>query len=241
MTRFVAFVSGKGGVGKTTTALNVAHALHRAGKQVILVDANIATPNVGLQLGLIQPDGTLNRFLRKEKGLHEIIYRHDSGVTIVPSSLSLDEFQNTDPKKMTEIFEHLDNIANFVLVDAPSGLGVEVNEILKNTDEVLIVANPTLSSVMDALKTIQLAQEHNNTIAGVILNMSNYGWSELKPEEVQKILGHPIIANIRHDRKFRKALLKQSPLGSLYPRSRSATEFKRVANHLCIGEELLKK
>jgi len=239
MTRFVALVSGKGGVGKTTTALNVAHALHRAGKQVILVDANIATPNVGLQLGLIQPEGTLNKFLRKEKGLHDIIYRHESGVTLIPSSLSLQEFQNTDPKKMTEIFGHLDNISNFVLVDAPSGLGVEVNEILKNTDEVLIVANPNLSSVMDALKTIQLAQEHNNTIAGVILNMSNYGWSELKPDEVEKILGYPIVANIRHDRKFRKALLKQSPLGQLYPRSRSAMEFRKVAQHLCVNEKLV--
>lgn len=241
MTRFIAFVSGKGGVGKTTTALNVAHALHKQGKQVILVDANIATPNVGLQLGLLRPEGTLNKFLRKEKSLHDIIFRHDSGVTIIPSSLSLVEFQKTNPQRLTEIFEHLDNMSEFVLVDAPSGLGPEVNQILKNTDEIIIVANPTLSSVMDALKTIQLAAAHNNIVAGVILNMSNYGWSELKPEDVEKILGYHIIANIRHDRKFRKSLLKLAPLHYLYPRSRSAKEFGKVAQHLCISEIPLKQ
>ncbi len=235
MTRFIAFVSGKGGVGKTTTTLNVGHALHSLGKQVILVDANIATPNLGLQLGLLNPEGTLNKFLKKEKGLHDIIYRHESGVTLIPSSLSLQEYQKTNPQKFTEVFEHLDELSEFVLIDAPSGLGYEVTNILKNSDEVVLVVNPTLSSVMDALKTIQLATAHNNTVAGVILNMTSFrGWTEMKPEEIEKTLGVPIIANIRHDRKFRKALLEQSPLHHLYPRSKAAKEFKKVARHLCM-------
>ena len=47
------------------------------------------------------------------------------------------DFQKTNPQKLTEIFEHLDNLSEFVLVDAPSGLGYDLNQILKNTDEVL--------------------------------------------------------------------------------------------------------
>ena len=52
MTRFISFVSGKGGVGKTSLAINVSHTLQELGKSVILVDANIATPNIGLYLGV---------------------------------------------------------------------------------------------------------------------------------------------------------------------------------------------
>jgi septum site-determining protein MinD len=237
MTRFIALVSGKGGVGKTTTTLNLGHALHRAGVNTLLLDANLATPNLGLQLGLLNPQGTLNKFLKKEKELQDVVYKHKSGLTFIPSSLNFVDFQKTNPQKITEIFEHLDNLSDIVLVDAPSGLGYELNQILKNTDEVLIVVQPTLSSVMDALKTIQLAQVHNNTIAGIVLNMTHFrGWSEMKQEEIEKILGHPVIANVRYDKKFRKSLLEQSPVHHLYPRSNAAKEYRKVAQHLLMQE-----
>jgi MinD-like ATPase involved in chromosome partitioning or flagellar assembly len=94
---------------------------------------------------------------------------------------------------------------------------------------------------MDAMKTIQLAAAHNNTIAGVIVNMSNYGWNELKPTEIEQMLGHPILANIRHDRKFRKALMNQTPLHHSSPNCRSSREFRKVATHLCAQEERIKE
>jgi len=239
MTRFIALVSGKGGVGKTTTTLNVGHALHKMGVNTLLLDANLATPNLGLQLGLLNPQGTLNKFLRKEKELQDIVYKHESGVTFIPSSLNFIDFQKTNPQKITEIFEHLENLSDIVLVDAPSGLGYELNQILKNTDEVLVVVQPTLSSVMDALKTIQLAQAHNNTISGVILNMTHFrGWSEMKQEEIENVLGFPIIANVKYDKKFRTALQEQSSVHHLYPRSNIAKEYRKVARHLCmLGKE----
>ncbi|MEK6900607.1 MAG: MinD/ParA family protein [Nanoarchaeota archaeon] len=235
MTKFIAFVSGKGGVGKTTCTLNVGQTLASSGKDVILVDANIVTPNLALQLGFVNPEGTLNKFLRKEKSLKEIIYLHESGIALIPSSPSLSEYQKTNPQKLNKIFDHLKNSTDFVLVDAPSGLGYDVHHILKNTDEVVLVVNPTLSSVMDALKTVQLAKEHNNAIAGIILNMTNGGKDELTQKEVESILEFPILANIGYTRKVRKATHKQMPLTYLYPRSRYAKEFRKVAEHLSLG------
>ena len=138
---------------------------------------------------------------------------------------------------MYKRFFKIDNPV-FVLVDSPSGLGYEVNLVLKNCDEILLVVNPNLSSVMDALKTIQLAKANENIIAGVILNMSHNGRNELKSAEVANILGHPIIANIKHDRKIRKSLHKQMPLTHHYPKSRSAKEFKKVADYMCLNRLL---
>ena len=235
MTKFIALVSGKGGVGKTTCTLNVGQSLAKLGKDVVLLDANIVTPNLAIHLGHMNPEGTLNKFLRKEKSLKEIMYLHESGISLIPSSPSLSEYQRTNPQKLHKVFDLLKNAADFVLVDAPSGLGYDLLQILKNTDEVVIVTNPNLSSVMDALKTIQLAKENNNIISVIILNMSNGGKDELLPKEVESILEHPILANIKYHRKVRKAAHRQMPLTYLYPRSKPAREFMKVAQHLALG------
>ncbi|MEK6951284.1 MAG: P-loop NTPase [Nanoarchaeota archaeon] len=234
MTRFIAFVSGKGGVGKTTAAIAVSQALHNLDKKTILIDANLVTPNIGLHLGILQPRNTLNRFLRKEKELAEITHEHESGLSFIPASPSYTEFQKMDPQKLSEVYEHLDGAADFVIVDAPSGLGYEVSEVLKNSDEVLLVVTPTLSSVIDALKTIELAKAHHNLVLGVVLNMSNKGKHELSSEKVEEILGQKIIANIPFHHKVRKALHRQAPVNYLYRWSKPAREFKKVAQQLCM-------
>src|SRR3989338_3169351 len=125
MTRFVAVVSGKGGVGKTTCAINIGKSLADLGHKVIILDANLMTPNIALQLGFMDPEGTVNKFLRGQKDLKDITYLHESGISLIPASPSYSEFQKTNPQKLTEIFEHLDNTTDIVLVDAPSGVGYE--------------------------------------------------------------------------------------------------------------------
>ncbi len=234
MTKFIALVSGKGGVGKTTSTLNVGQALHNLGKEVVLVDGNIATPNLAISLGFINPEGTLNKFLRREKSLTEITYLHESGLSIIPCSPSYIEFKNTDLQKMHKIFERLDDTASYVLIDAPSGLGQDVQQILKHTDEALIVVNPTMSSVIDALKTIQMAKENDNIISGIILNRTNKGRHELSSAEVEQLLGYQILAKIGECRKIRKAAHRKIPLNYLYPRSSSAKQFTNVARHLAL-------
>ncbi|PIN73469.1 hypothetical protein COV20_04565 [Candidatus Woesearchaeota archaeon CG10_big_fil_rev_8_21_14_0_10_45_16] len=235
MTKFITIISGKGGVGKTTAAVNIAQALSNLGKKAVVVDGNLVTPNVAIHLGMMNPEGTINKFLRKEKSLREVMYLHESGVSVIPASPSYNEFQKTNTQKIGKIFEHLNDAADFVLIDAPSGLGYEVSQILKHSDEILLVVNPTLSSVMDGLKSIEMAKDNDNVVAGVVMNLSHRGRHELKPQEVSDILGYPIIANVpRHD-KVRKALHRQTPLNYLYPRSRPARQFQKVAEHLSSG------
>src|SRR3989344_6752395 len=232
MTKFVAIVSGKGGAGKTTATLNVGQALANYGHKVLLLDANLVTPNLAIQLGFMNPEGTVNKFLRKEKSLKEITYLHESGLSLIPASPSFSEFQKTSSQELSKIFKHLNKTADFVMIDAPSGLGYEVSQVLKNSNEALVVVNPTFSSVIDGLKSIKLAKSNNTLIAGVILNMPHGGRHELSKKEVEDILGHPIIANIKNDTKIRKSLHQQVPLTYRYPRSKSSREYHKVAEHL---------
>ena len=60
----------------------------------------------------------------------------------------------------------------------------------------------------------------------------------MKPKEIESILGYPIIANIKDDRKFRKSVHLQRPLNYLYPRCRSAREFIKVAELLCHEQKI---
>lgn len=235
MTRFIALISGKGGTGKTTTAINLAHALTKLGKKVILLDANFATPNLASHLGVASPSATLNDFLKKKKALQEIMHLHYSGLNFIPSSISYQDFKKAQPDKLPEIFEHLKNLADFVLVDCPAGFGYELVQILKNTDEALIITNPNLSSVIDALKSIEIALENNNSLPGFILNLSHKGRNEFKPEEIEKTLNIPLIANILFDKKIKKSLYKQVPSHYLYPRSKSSKQYLKLAERLIEG------
>lgn len=229
MTLFLAVLSGKGGTGKTTTALNLAYTLISLGKKVILLEANLATPDLALHLGLTSPPATLNDFLKKKKSLAEVILSHPSGLSfIVPSVRELKEIQ---PEKLTEVFEHLDQLADIVLVDCPAGLGLEVRHILKNTDETLVVVNPSLGSVANAIKSIELAHEHNNSLPGFVLNMTS-NKNELKPREIETALNLPLIANIPYDQKIKKALYQRAPAPYLYPRAKSSQEYLKLANVL---------
>lgn len=237
MTRFIALVSGKGGVGKTSLTLALGHALAKSGKRVLLLDANLETPNLGLHIGEMSSRKTLNHFMRQEVDLHEIVKEHqDYKFSYIPSSTSYIEFQKTNPQDLKKVFDHLHNTYDFVLVDAPSGVGNEVYHVLKNTDEAIVIVNPTVSSVMEGLKSSELAKSHGNVLSGVILNMTSWlSRHEMKKEEVEGILGTHVIANIRHDKKFKKALHNQAPVNHLHPSSRTAKEVNRIKDHLLMN------
>jgi len=78
MARVIAIISGKGGVGKTTTAVNLGAALNKFDKEVIVVDANLSTPNIGIHLGAPMVPVTLNHILRGKANIEDAIYEHSS-------------------------------------------------------------------------------------------------------------------------------------------------------------------
>lgn len=238
MTRFMALISGKGGVGKTSITLNLGHSLAKQGKKVVLVDANLATANLGHHLGKVSHSGTINQFLRKEKHIHEVLQEHELGFSYIPASSSFIEFQKTNPERIGKVMEHLDRAHDIVLLDAPSGMGQELSYLLEHTDEVLVVTTPTLSSVMEALKSLEVAKTKGNVVTGVVLNMTHNGKHELNESEVKKLLGVPIIANIKHNRNMHKAQHEGVPLASMgffAKRSQAAKEFKKLSDFILMN------
>jgi len=228
MTRFISILSGKGGVGKTTTAINLGAALSSAGKEVVVVDGNIATPNVGLQLGVSKFPITLQDVMRGEKTLRDAIYLHSSGLKFVPASISLESARETDSDSISKVMLDLYGTADIVLIDGAAGIGNEALSVLKSSDEVIIVTNPEIPAVTDALKMSKVARENGTKIYGVIVARTS-GKNDVSAENISAILDAPVIAEIPEDAKIKEALSMKQPVVFSHPEADSSIAYKKLA------------
>src|SRR3989338_5895300 len=93
MNKIIVITSGKGGVGKTTTAINLGAAINYFEKDVLVIDGNLSTPNIGVHLGSPEVPINLNHVLSGKAEPKEAVYKHESGLKIMPSSLSIKEMK----------------------------------------------------------------------------------------------------------------------------------------------------
>ncbi len=231
MTKFIAIHSGKGGVGKTTVAINLAHALHEKNRKVILVDANLDTPHIALHLGLVNPQHHLQQFLDRKKSINSTIFVHESGLRFIPALHGAKTLSENNHTKIHEIFEHLDNTSEFVIIDCPSGFSPVLHEVLKHADESIIITTPTLSSLYDAQKTLEIAKSYNHTIAAVIINHSDLQGAITK-NDIIKTLNNPYIYKIETDEKIPKSQNESGPSHYLYPHTQNSKTFTEIAKQL---------
>lgn len=230
MTKFIAVHSGKGGVGKSTVAINVAASLLERGARVILVDLNLDTPHIGLYLGLVTPEHHIHQFLLGTKDLRNTVYKHESGLRFIPAA-STPEMKHIN---IHEVFEHLDKAFDFVVIDCPSGFSSLVHDILKQADESIVVTTPTMSAVYDAQKTKELAEKYSHTIAAVLVN-NPHNLVGLELDEIKKTLEHSTLYVIPHDTKIPVSQQHGGPLVYLYPHAKSRKIFVDLASHLMHG------
>jgi septum site-determining protein MinD len=232
MTRLIVVTSGKGGVGKTTLTSNLAAALSDLGENVIAMDANLTTPNLGLQLGMHLVPRTLHDVLKGETRLTDAIYPHPYGFKIIPASLGLNDLKDVDAGRLPEVSFRLLGKADYVIMDCAAGLGREAISALSASDEAILVTNPDLPSVTDALKILKLAQESNINVLGAVVNRITGNEHELSLKEINGLLGVPIIAEIPEDENVANSIAEKKPLIEYSPNSPAAVEIKKLAAKL---------
>lgn len=229
MSKVITIISGKGGVGKTTSSINLGSALRGFGKDVIVVDANLTTPNVGLHLGAPIVPVSLNHVLLGKAKIADAIYEHDSGTKIVPSSLSVKELRRLDYSRMKEISRQLRKMADYVICDAAAGLGDEAVAGIEASDEIIIVTNPEIPAVTDALKTIKLAEELGKPVKGVIITRVRGIRSEMSIENIRDMLDLPVLGVVPEDKSVQSALVGKDALVNFSPYSKASRAYKRIA------------
>ncbi len=229
MSKLITVTSGKGGVGKTTTAINLGAALNFFGRDVVILDANLTTPNVGLHLGAPIVPVSLNNVLSGKANVVDAIYEHESGTKIVPSSLSVNDLKNINHSRLREVGKKLKKIADFVIYDSAAGLGAETVAALESGDEMIIVTNPEIPAVTDALKTAKVIEQMGKRIRGVIITRVQGAKSEMPIANIKEMLELPILGVIPEDGKVQEALVMKDALVHTHPNSKAARAYKRIA------------
>lgn len=232
MGKVIAIVSGKGGTGKTTTAVNLGIALTNFGREAIVVDANLSTPNVGLHIGQPMLPVTLHDVLDGRKRIADACYLHQSGLKVVPASISLKKAREADFENLKDALTEFLALPSVIILDSAAGIGREAMAAIMASDETLIVTNPDLPSVTDALKTIKIAEEVGSTVVGVVLNRVRNDGLEMTTDNVETILDLPVVGIIPEDNYVRRALHMKSPLLYEFPKSRAAIAFKKLAANM---------
>lgn len=177
--RKIVLTSGKGGVGKTTTTVNVGAALAKRGKSVILVDADIGLRNLDLVLGLekrivfdlvevVEGRCQVRQALIKDK-------RFDS-LSILPAAQTRDKDSVTE-EQMRKVMDDLAQMSDYVLIDCPAGIEGGFRNALAGADEAIVVTTPEVSAIRDADRVIGKLSERNMPMRLII--------NRIRPEMVR--------------------------------------------------------
>jgi septum site-determining protein MinD len=238
MARVYTIASGKGGTGKTSVTLNLGTALAMLGKKTIVLDADIGMANLGLLLGLERCKITLHEVLSGRAEINEAVYEGPAGLKVVPSGLSLKGFQTSRPDRLKKVMTDLIDGMDYVLIDAPAGISKDGVIPLAVADKVLLVVNPELASMADALKTKAITEMLGRQIEGAILNRAELEKTELNRNKVSEILGVKILELIPEDVNVRRAAAFKVPAVIRTPTSPASIAFRRLAAQLA-GEKFI--
>lgn len=150
--RVVAVTSGKGGVGKSNIALNLAIAFQRLGKMALVLDADLGMANIHLLAG-IQPKHTLKDVIDSDLPISELIAQGPEGIGIVPGGAGVMALADSTPamrRQMLASLERMEECADIIIVDTAAGMGAGVRDFLLAADEIIFVLTADITSLADA-------------------------------------------------------------------------------------------
>lgn len=216
--------SGKGGVGKTTTAINVAAGFEANGYDTVVVDADLGMANLGEILEL-EYDASVHGILAGNATVSEAQVDAPGGVTAVPGEQSLEAFAEADPAKLRDVIGTLKLQFDVVLVDTGAGLSHGTSVPLGLADGVLLVTTPDDVAVNDTIKTADFAERVDGTVIGTLL-------TRVRPttdaEAITRQFEMPLLGVIPDDVEA----TKEKPLVTNAPDSNAAQAYQQLAGTL---------
>lgn len=250
LSRVITVTSGKGGVGKSSISVNLAIALSRLGKRVVILDADFGLANVEIMLG-IRPLYNLADLMFNGKNLSDIITKGPENIGFISGGSGIQELTSLTKDQIIYLIHklvELDQSTDIIIVDTGAGITDSVLEFVAASSEVLLVATPEPTSITDAyalLKTLSKKSNFsgNDTIIKMIAN-------RVTPEENAKEIYEKLslvaskfltlkleyLGHIPMDSSVSKAVIRQRPVISAYPNSGFSKIITGFAHQLCETE-----
>jgi flagellar biosynthesis protein FlhG len=237
--KVISVTSGKGGVGKTNIVANLAIALSRLGKSVLVLDADLGLGNIDVLLGLA-PRYTLEHVILGEKRLSEVICDGPAGIKILPTGSGVEELTAmTAEQKLILLseFDQLETSIDIFLIDTGAGISSNVLYFNSIAEEIIVVLTPEPTSLTDAYAVIKvLSQNYGERNFKILVNMAR-NWSDAK-DAFQKLsivsdrfldVAVDYLGFISMDDYIAMAVAEQKAVVTSYPFAISTQEFNRLA------------
>lgn len=238
----IAVTSGKGGVGKTNIAVNLAVSLAQQGRKVVLFDGDLGLANVDVALGL-RTSYDIRHVLSGEKQLQDILLEGPRGVRIVPATSGYAQLTRLDEQQRANIinaFSELRGGVDTLIVDTGAGIDASVQTFCSACQAVVVVICDEPSSITDAYALIKVLNKENgvkkfqllaNMVEGDAQGRALYGkLSRVASRFLDVSLGY--LGAIPRDNYLCKAVQQQSAVVELYPRSSSAKALQKLAQEI---------
>lgn len=236
-----AVTSGKGGVGKTNITANLATVAARAGKRVLIIDADLGLANVEIVLG-VKPRYHLGDLLDKELSITDVLVEGPPGVMLLSagSGVKLTQLTAEQKRRFIHALEPIEDMFDLVLIDSGAGIGDNVLFFVGAAQEAILVVSPEPTSLVDAYATVKvLSQQAGVRTFNVIINPVV---DELAArgifQKLTAVTGKFLEARVRHlgyiprDENLHRAIMAQRPVCEMFPSSPSARAIVAIADRL---------
>lgn len=196
----IAVTSGKGGVGKSNVAVNLAIKLASAGKQVVLLDADLGLANADVLCNVDLPHN-LAAVIARRKELSEVMVKAPGGFSLIGGASGLArmaDLSDADRQRIVRALAELEERADVILIDTGAGISPNVLSFTRAADHVLVVTTPEPTAITDAYAVIKVLHRDNGAPAPALPNASD--GAERRVSLLVNQVRTPAEARVVHDR-----------------------------------------
>lgn len=246
LARVITVTSGKGGVGKSNTAINLAIQFRKMGQKVIILDADFGLANIEIMFGAV-PKHNLCDLIYQGKNIREIITWGPMDVGFISGGSGIAGMSNLSREYLVYIIKNLaelDAIADVIIIDTGAGISEAVLEFLVASGEILLVTTPEPTSITDSYSLLKALNRHprfSNEYSKikVIANRVDSAeegrllYSKLSMV-VSRYLKLPLdfLGSVPQDKQLSKAVMQQMPVSLQNPGAASSMAYQRMAEVL---------
>lgn len=245
--RTLAVTGSKGGVGKSNLVVNLAVALGRMGRRVVVVDGDLGLANLDVLLGLT-PARTVEHLLDDRADPEELLIEGPAGIRILPAASGVPQLTRLDGRqreKMCTALATIASAADDVLIDTGAGLGQATLSLQLAASRVVVVTTPEPTSIVDAYATMKVLwdADPNKRIDLVVNSVPDDDEAEKIHLQMSKACRHFLtnelgwIGPVYHDPEVGRAVKRQRALIELRPHSRAARCYERIAMRLSMEKD----
>ena len=246
LARVITVTSGKGGVGKSNTAINLALQFKKLGKRVIILDADFGLANIEIMFGTV-PKHNLSDLIYQGKNIKDVITWGPGDVGFISGGSGIAGLSNLGREYLTYIIRNLaelDAIADIVIIDTGAGIADAVLEFLVASGEIILVTTPEPTSITDSYSLLKALDRHprfskeNSKIKVLTNRVGSDKDGELLFKKLDLVVTRYLGLTLEHigsvpmDSRLNDAVMQQMPVSLAHPEAKSAKAYMAITERL---------